>query len=132
MDDRLQTALDFSKYRQTLAIQRKLLKEKLQAKLTYGTAGGIFHIDHSLIAFVQLCIDQGINSKNILFSISLYIVVWSFVIFCPNAALTARCLVKVVLVLSAVTAIFSTMVLMILRTAAFTMALAGLLKNVIL
>jgi hypothetical protein len=59
MDDRLQTALDFSKYRQTLAIQRRLLKEKLQAKLTYGTAGGIFHIDHSLIAFVQLCIDQG-------------------------------------------------------------------------
>lgn len=59
MDDRLQTALDFSKYRQTLAIQRKLLKEKLQAKLTYGAHGGIFHIDHSLIAFVQLCIDQG-------------------------------------------------------------------------
>ena len=59
MDDRLQTALDFSKYRQTLSIQRRLLKEKLQAKLTYGTAGGIFYIDHSLISFVQLCIDQG-------------------------------------------------------------------------
>ena len=59
MDDRLQTALDFSKYRQTLAIQRKLLKEKLQARLTYGTAGGIFYIDRSLISFVQLCIDQG-------------------------------------------------------------------------
>ena len=59
MDDRLQTALDFSKYRQTLAIQRRLLKEKLQAKLTYAASGGIFHIDHSLISFVQLCIDQG-------------------------------------------------------------------------
>ena len=59
MDDRLQTALDFSKYRQTLGIQRKLLKEKLQARLTYGASGGIFHIDRSLISFVQLCIDQG-------------------------------------------------------------------------
>ena len=59
MDDRIQTALDFSKYRQTLAIQRKLLKEKLQARLTYGAEGGIFHIDKSLISFVQLCIDQG-------------------------------------------------------------------------
>jgi hypothetical protein len=59
MDDRLQKALDFSKYRQTLAIQRRLLKEKLEAKLTYGYAGGIFHIDRSLISFVQLCIDQG-------------------------------------------------------------------------
>ena len=59
MDDRLQKALDFSKYRQTLAIQRTLLKEKLEAKLTYGYAGGIFYIDRSLISFVQLCIDQG-------------------------------------------------------------------------
>jgi hypothetical protein len=59
MDDRLKKALDFSNYRQTVNIQRKNLKEKLQAKLTYGHAGGVFHIDRSLISFVQLCIDQG-------------------------------------------------------------------------
>ena len=34
MDERLQKALDFSNYRQTLAIQRKTLKEKINARLT--------------------------------------------------------------------------------------------------
>lgn len=59
MDERLKKALDFSNFRQTVNIQRKNLKEKLQAKLTYGHAGGVFYIDRSLITFVQLCIDQG-------------------------------------------------------------------------
>jgi hypothetical protein len=59
MDERLKKALDFSNYRQTLAIQRKILKEKLQARLTFGYAGGVFYVDKSLITFVQMCIDQG-------------------------------------------------------------------------
>jgi hypothetical protein len=59
MDDRLSKALDFANYRQTLAIQRKTLKEKIDAKLTYGHAGGIFKIDRSLLVFVQMLIDQG-------------------------------------------------------------------------
>lgn len=59
MDERLSKALDFANYRQTLAIQRKTLKEKIDAKLTYGHAGGIFKIDRSLITFVQMLIDQG-------------------------------------------------------------------------
>lgn len=58
MEEILKKALEFSSYNQTLNIQRKLLKEKLDAKLTYGTAGGIFKIDRSLISFVQLLIDQ--------------------------------------------------------------------------
>jgi hypothetical protein len=58
MDDRLQKALDFSNYRQTLAIQRKTLKEKINAKLVYGCHGGLFKIDRSLIAFTQMLIDQ--------------------------------------------------------------------------
>ena len=62
MDNQLQKALEFSNFRQTLSIQRKLLKEKLEAKLTFGHSGGIFLIDRSLIAFVQLCIDQGRTS----------------------------------------------------------------------
>jgi hypothetical protein len=59
MDERLQKALDFSNYRQTLAIQRKTLKEKINAKLIYGCQGGLFKIDRSLITFVQMLIDQG-------------------------------------------------------------------------
>lgn len=59
MDDRLSKALEFSKYRQTLAIQRKTLKEKIEAKLTYGYDGGIFKINRELIVFVQMMLDQG-------------------------------------------------------------------------
>lgn len=59
MDHRLKAALDFSNYRQTLAIQRKTLKEKIEGKLTYGHAGGLFKIDRSLMVFVQMLIDQG-------------------------------------------------------------------------
>ena len=58
MDDQLQKALEFSNYRQTYAIQRKILKEKIDARLTYGYNGGIFKIDRSLLVFVQMLIDQ--------------------------------------------------------------------------
>jgi hypothetical protein len=58
MEDQLQKALDFSNYRQSFAIQRKVLKEKIDAKLTYGINGGIFKIDRSLITFVQMLIEQ--------------------------------------------------------------------------
>jgi hypothetical protein len=59
MDERLKAALDFSNYRQTLAIQRKTLRERIESKLTYGCNGGIFKIDRSLLVFVQMLIDQG-------------------------------------------------------------------------
>lgn len=59
MDNILKKALDFSNYRQTLSIQRKVLKEKVEQELTYGYNGGIFKIDRSLISFVQMLIDQG-------------------------------------------------------------------------
>jgi hypothetical protein len=59
MDERLKAALDFSNYRQTLAIQRKSLRERIEGKLTYGHSGGIFKIDRTLLAFVQMLIDQG-------------------------------------------------------------------------
>jgi hypothetical protein len=58
MDDLLSKALNFSNYRKTLALQRKILKEKIDAKLTYGHAGGLFKIDRTLISFVQMLIDQ--------------------------------------------------------------------------
>jgi len=59
MDERLKAALDFSNYRQTLAIQRKTLRERIEGKLTYGHSGVIFKIDRTLLAFVQMLIDQG-------------------------------------------------------------------------
>lgn len=59
MDPRLEQALDFSNYNQTLSTKRKQLKEKVDAKLTYGHNGGIFKVDRTLIVFVQMLIDQG-------------------------------------------------------------------------
>jgi hypothetical protein len=66
MDERLSKALEFANYRQTLAIQRKTLKEKINAKLTYGHAGGLFKINRELIVFVQMLIDQG-RTENVPF-----------------------------------------------------------------
>lgn len=66
MDERLKNALDFSNYRQTLAVQRKLLKEKMQAKLTYGHNSGIFKIDQTLLNFVSLLCFEGRTSGVIL------------------------------------------------------------------
>lgn len=59
MDALLAKALDFSNYKQTLVIQRKTLKEKVDAKLTFGYNGGIFKIERELISFVQFLISQG-------------------------------------------------------------------------
>jgi hypothetical protein len=64
MDDRLTKALEFSNYRQTLAIQRKTLKEKINAKLTYGYNGGLFKIDRDLLTFVQVLLSNG-RSDNV-------------------------------------------------------------------
>lgn len=59
MDERLSKALEFANYRQTLAIQRKTLKEKTEAKLTFGHSGGLFKITRELIVYSQMLIDQG-------------------------------------------------------------------------
>lgn len=58
MEEQLKKALDFSNYRQTFSIQRKILKEKIEGKLTFGYSGGIFKIDRSLVTFVQMLIDK--------------------------------------------------------------------------
>ena len=54
MDERLKAALEFSNYQQTFSIQRKTLKEKVEAKLTYGCNGGLFRIDRNLLTFVEI------------------------------------------------------------------------------
>lgn len=58
MQEEFKKALDFSNYRQTFSIQRKTLKEKTDAKLTYGVNGGIFKIDRSLLNFVEMLINR--------------------------------------------------------------------------
>lgn len=58
MDTRLQQALDFAKYKETLEIQKTQAREKLDSKLTFGHNGGIFKIDRALINFVQFLIDS--------------------------------------------------------------------------
>lgn len=59
MQEEYKKALDFSNYRQTFSVQRKALKEKIDAKLTYGVNGGIFKIDRNLINFVEMLINKG-------------------------------------------------------------------------
>ena len=62
MDDQLKKALEFSNYKHSFAIQRKTLKEKIEARLTYGHNGGIFKIDRSLLNFVENLVNQGRTS----------------------------------------------------------------------
>ena len=56
MQEQLDKALEFANYRQSFAIQRKTLKEKIDAQLTYGVNGGIFKIDRELLNFVEMLI----------------------------------------------------------------------------
>jgi hypothetical protein len=59
MESLLTQALEFSNYKQTLSIQRKTLKERIDTQLTIGHNGGIFKINRDLITFVQFVIDTG-------------------------------------------------------------------------
>jgi hypothetical protein len=54
MDQQLKDALDFANYQQTFSIQKKVLKERIAAQLTYGFNGGLFRIDRTLLTFVDM------------------------------------------------------------------------------
>lgn len=58
MNETFQKALEFSKYKQTLAVQRQELKEKIESKLTYGFNGGLFKIDRNLLTFVEILVNK--------------------------------------------------------------------------
>jgi hypothetical protein len=66
MDDRLKSALEFSNFKQSFAVKFKQIKEKIDAKLTYGYNGGIFKIDKSLLTFVDALNQTGRTSSVIL------------------------------------------------------------------
>lgn len=59
MQEQLKLALDFSNYQQSFSIQKKTLKERTEAKLTYGFNGGIFNIDRTLLTFVEMMCVKG-------------------------------------------------------------------------
>jgi hypothetical protein len=59
MQEQFKKALEFANYQQTFSIQRKTLKEKIEAKLTYGFNNGLFHIDQNLLTFVEILCTKG-------------------------------------------------------------------------
>ena len=70
MQEQLAKALDFANYQQTFSIQKKTLKERSEAKLTYGTNGGIFRIDRDLLTFVEILITKGRTHSVVLLDIN--------------------------------------------------------------
>lgn len=63
MDKHLEKALEFSNFKQTFSIKQKTLREKIDAKLTYGIDGGLFKIDQSLLTFVHSLCEAGRSSE---------------------------------------------------------------------
>jgi hypothetical protein len=70
MQDQLKKALEFSNYRQTFSIQRKILKEKIAAKLTMGHNGGLFHVDRTLLTFLEMLLTKGRTSGVVLLDVN--------------------------------------------------------------
>lgn len=59
MDENLKQAFDFANYQIVLSNQRKVSREKAESKLTFGSNGGIFKIDRSLLSFIHMLIQKG-------------------------------------------------------------------------
>lgn len=57
MDDRLEKALDFSQYRQTIEQNRKALKLRVDTLKTLPFNGGTFKVSMDLISFVSTAIE---------------------------------------------------------------------------
>lgn len=54
MDVRLEQALQTSKFRYTLSLEKRRLQEKLKSDLTFSFNGGQFFIDRNFIVFLNL------------------------------------------------------------------------------
>lgn len=66
MQEHIKKALEFANYQQTFSIQRKTLKERIDARLTYGCNGGLFRIDRNLLTFVEILVNKGRTSGVVL------------------------------------------------------------------
>lgn len=59
IDDRLQQALEFSNYRQTLNRQLTVAKLKFHSSLSYSHNGGTFTVNSELISFIHTLLNMG-------------------------------------------------------------------------
>jgi hypothetical protein len=66
IDERLEKAVDRANYQITLNNQKQNARYKLEADLTYATAGGIFKITPELISFVQALLTREQSSAVLL------------------------------------------------------------------
>lgn len=66
MDERLQQALEFANYKQTLNNQLHKLKIKSEGLLMYAEAGGKFTIDQGLICFLDYLVRKGHTEATLL------------------------------------------------------------------
>ena len=66
MDERLEKALDFSKYMVTINNQKRILQEKFKESLIYFTEGSQFTITRELITFIDLLVKQGADTDVVL------------------------------------------------------------------
>lgn len=66
MDERLQKALEFANYRQTLNNQLHKVKIKSEGLLVLAKNGGTFKVSQDLICFLDYLSRQGITQANLL------------------------------------------------------------------
>ena len=66
MEERLQKALEFSNYRQTLNNQLHKAKIKAEGMLMLAEGGGTFNVDQQLICFLDYLVREGITEAPLL------------------------------------------------------------------
>ena len=66
MEERLQKALEFANYRQTLNNQLHKIKIKAEGLLMFAKNGGNFSVNQELICFLDYLARSGITETNIL------------------------------------------------------------------
>ncbi len=66
MDERLEKALDFANYMQTLSNQRRVLQEQFNESLVYFYKGCQFTINTTLINYVNWLVEKD-NTENVIF-----------------------------------------------------------------
>jgi predicted HTH transcriptional regulator len=66
MEERLQKALEFANYRQTLNNQLQKIKVRAEGMLIFAKNGGSFTINRELICFLDYLDKQGINDVALL------------------------------------------------------------------
>ena len=66
MEDRLQKALEFANYRQTLNNQLHKIKIKVEGLLMFAKNGGLFKVNQELICFLDYLVRSGTTEADIL------------------------------------------------------------------